>query len=54
MSARNASSIYLLAKARGTDVMGVWRGICLKAGLQVCTIPSEVMASPSLRIVSGS
>jgi len=51
MSAQKASSIHLLARMRGIDVMGVWRGICLKAGQPVCTLPIEVAASHSSEIV---
>jgi len=45
LNAQNASSIHILAKMRGTDVRGVWRGICLKAGQRECTIPIEILAS---------
>jgi hypothetical protein len=43
MSTQNASNIQHLAKARQTDVMGVWRTVCRKAGQPVCTIPMAAM-----------
>jgi NAD-dependent oxidoreductase involved in siderophore biosynthesis len=43
MTAQNAPSIHHLAKARQTDVPGVWRGICRKAGQPVCTVPTQAM-----------
>jgi hypothetical protein len=43
MTERNASSIHHLARRRQTDLMGIWRSICRKAGQPVCTIPIEAM-----------
>lgn len=43
MNEQNAPSIHHLAKARQTDLMGIWRSICRKAGQPVCTIPIEAM-----------
>lgn len=39
MSAQSASNIHHLAEAQKTDVMGVWRAVCRKAGQPLCTIP---------------
>ena len=47
MKVRTASSIHMLAKMRGTDVMGVWRGVCLRVGQQICSIPDEVIGPRS-------
>ena len=41
LRAQNSFSIYHLAKQRRTNVMGVWRGICRKANMPVCTVPVE-------------
>jgi hypothetical protein len=43
MSERNAPSIHHLARTRQTDLMGIWRSICRKAGQPVCTIPVGAM-----------
>jgi hypothetical protein len=43
MTARNVPSIHHLAKTRQTDLMGIWRSICRKAGQPVCTIPIAAM-----------
>jgi hypothetical protein len=43
MIERNASSIHHLARTRQTDLMGIWRSICRKAGQPVCAIPIAVM-----------
>ena len=43
MTARNALSIHHLARTRQTDLMGIWRSICRKAGQPVCTIPIGAM-----------
>jgi hypothetical protein len=45
MAAVKARNIHHLAKTRNTDLMGVWRGICRKAGQPVCTIPVEATSA---------
>jgi hypothetical protein len=43
MTERNVSSIHHLARTFQTDLMGIWRSVCRKAGQPVCTIPIEAM-----------
>jgi hypothetical protein len=43
MTEQNAPSIHHLAKTRQTDLMGLWRSICRKAGQPLCTIPAAAM-----------
>ena len=43
MRTQDAPNIHHLAKVRQTDVMGVWRAICRKAGQPVCAIPIAAM-----------
>lgn len=45
MSVQKAPTIYHLAKLWETDIMGVWRNICRKAGQSICTIAVEVMSA---------
>jgi hypothetical protein len=45
MSEEKSLTIYHLAKRWQTDVMGVWRHICHKAGQPSCTLPIELMSS---------
>jgi len=47
MSAQNVPNIHHLAKAQKTDVMGVWRIVCRKAGQPLCTIPIAAMYETS-------
>jgi hypothetical protein len=43
MTEQNAPSIHHLARTRQTDLMGLWRSICRKAGQPLCTIPLAAM-----------
>jgi hypothetical protein len=43
MTERKAPSIHHLARTCRTDLMGIWRSICRKAGQPLCTIPIEAM-----------
>jgi len=43
LSVQNVPNIHHLAEALQTDVMGVWRTICRKAGQPICTIPVAAM-----------
>jgi hypothetical protein len=37
------ATMHELARARHTDLTGVWRYICRKAGQPLCTLPIETM-----------
>ena len=43
MDLHKSSSIRHLASKRATNVTGIWRDICRKAGQPTCTIPIEAM-----------
>jgi hypothetical protein len=43
MDFHKSSNIHHLASKRATDVTGVWRDICRKAGQSTCTIPVAAM-----------
>ena len=40
---QKSASIYDLAETQLIDVMSLWRGICRKAKLPVCTIPVDAI-----------
>jgi hypothetical protein len=48
MTEQNAPSIDHLARTRQTDLMGIWRSVCRKAGQPVCTIPIEAMGKQKI------
>lgn len=43
MDLHKSPNIHHLASKRATDVTGVWRDICRRAGQSKCTIPTEAM-----------
>jgi hypothetical protein len=53
MSGHRAATIYHLAKLWETDVAGVWRNICRKAGQPACTIPVELLSSHRRQVVNS-
>jgi hypothetical protein len=45
MNTLKSHNIHHLAKMRQTDVAGLWRSICRKAGQPMCTIPVEALSA---------